>query len=135
MLLTGPTPERIALNRVTFGARDGDVLDVQRMGWSAWVEDQLHPPLGDDPTLAQYLSGQTLHIEYDAYDGPTYGWKATKEDRPLMYLGASGADLWNLADKLRFMNWAEQTRPFDELVSAIAIRNGHSRYQLREVMA
>ena len=64
MLRDRPSTEQIALNRVTFGARDVDIQSVQRTGWEAWVADQLSPPEGDDPVLAQYLKAQTLHIEY-----------------------------------------------------------------------
>ena len=66
MLPDKPTFEQIALNRVTFGARDRDIQVVQRMGWAAWVDDQLDPPAGDDPALDQYLRSRTLHIEYPA---------------------------------------------------------------------
>src|SRR4051812_14146405 len=96
MLPTQTTPERIALNRVTFGARDLDVRMVQQTGWAAWVAEQLTPPPGDDPALAQYLAAQTMHIEYAAYtnDAPAYSWPAVKEDRPLNYLSMSNAQLW-----------------------------------------
>ena len=49
--MTGASFERIALNRVTFGARDVDVALVQQNGWTQWVADQLAPPKGDDPAL------------------------------------------------------------------------------------
>jgi len=41
--LTGADRARQALNRLTFGARPGDLAAVQRMGVKAWVERQLHP--------------------------------------------------------------------------------------------
>src|SRR5689334_7540145 len=95
MLPTQPTFERLALNRVTFGARDVDVASVQQTGWAAWVEDQLSPPAGDDAQLAQYLSTQTMHIEYPAYtNGAGTTYPALKEDRPFKYLKMSGAEMW-----------------------------------------
>lgn len=45
MLLAEPSFERVALNRVTFGARDVDEAYVQSIGWDAYVEEQLTPPL------------------------------------------------------------------------------------------
>ena len=137
MLPDSPSFERIALNRTTFGARSADVTYVQQTGWAAWVDDQLNPPAGDDAALAQYLAAQILHIEYPAYTnaaGTTF--PAVKEDRPLQYLQMSGAQMWRtVATTLNGAPAAEQLRPFYELCSAVYIRNAHSRYQLREVMA
>ena len=62
MLAPEPTFERIALNRVTFGARDVDEAYVQSIGWDAYVEEQLNPPSGDDDALAAHLAAQTMHI-------------------------------------------------------------------------
>jgi uncharacterized protein (DUF1800 family) len=130
------TFERIALNRVTFGARDVDVQEAQRIGWSAWVEQQLDPPQGDEPALAQYINAQTMHIAYPAYanDAPMYSWPAVNEDRPLRYLQLTNAQLWSKSREV-FRDYHEKIRPFYELVSATYIRNAHSRYQLREFMA
>src|SRR5438309_142777 len=95
MLSSQPTFERLALNRVTFGARDLDVASVQQTGWTAWVEDQLAPPPGDDALLAQYLSTQTMYIEYPAYtNGAGVTFPAVKENRPFKYLQISGAKMW-----------------------------------------
>ena len=55
MLPSKPSWEQIALGRVTFGARDRDIDEVKRIGWRAWVEEQLAPPVGDDPALDAYL--------------------------------------------------------------------------------
>jgi uncharacterized protein (DUF1800 family) len=37
------------LNRLTFGPRPGDMARVQRMGFGAWLEEQLHPERIPDP--------------------------------------------------------------------------------------
>ena len=44
-----------ALNRLTFGPRPGDVERVQKMGLSAWIEEQLTPSRIDDSALAPHL--------------------------------------------------------------------------------
>ncbi len=136
---SGPTFERTALNRVTFGARDTDVFLARRDGWTAWVAGQLAPPAGDDPDLDHYLRTATLPIKYDAYDNDqlNYHNPATDEPaRPLRTLFASLQDTWKL---LRKIPWsvapAEYTRMMTELTSGIFIRNAHSAYQLREFMA
>jgi uncharacterized protein (DUF1800 family) len=49
------------LNRLTFGARPGDIERVQQMGLSAFIEQQLHPERIADAVLAERLAGfQTL---------------------------------------------------------------------------
>jgi hypothetical protein len=135
MLPTASSFERIALNRATFGARDLDVDAVKRSGWSAWVDEQLAAPPGDDPQLAQYLASLKMHIEYPAYsNAPYYSWPGVNEDRPLSFLKASPAELWEKTQKFPFGDYFELERPFHELCTATFIRNVHSRYQLREVM-
>jgi uncharacterized protein (DUF1800 family) len=46
-----------ALNRLTFGARPGDVEEVRRIGLAKWMERQLHPAqIAENPTLAERLT-------------------------------------------------------------------------------
>src|SRR5262245_23232801 len=44
-----------ALSRLTFGPRSGDVERVQKMGLSAWIDQQLTPSRIDDSALASHL--------------------------------------------------------------------------------
>jgi len=45
-----------ALDRLTFGARPGDVDKVQRMGIKQWIDLQLHPDkITENPILEQKL--------------------------------------------------------------------------------
>ena len=136
--MAGPSFERIALNRVTFGARNTDVALALRDGWPAWVSDQLAPPRGDDPDLDRYLRSLTVPIQYDAYDNDqlNYHNKATDEPaRPLRTLFASSQDTWKL---LRAIPWSVSSAEFGrmtmELASGIFIRNAHSKYQVREFL-
>src|SRR5690349_17608478 len=112
MLPDRPSPERIALNRTTFGARTVDVQTVQRLGGiNAWLDDQLNPPAGDDDALAQYLKQQTLNIQYDAYDAMGFKWPAVSEKRPLQWLDKSGERIWTAgANELWKMAGPEQLR-------------------------
>ena len=128
---------RIALNRVTFGARDTDVALAQSMGWTAWVEDQLAPPADNDAAMTSHLNKQVMHIEYAASNpAQTTGtWAAINEDRGLNYLYAATPILWNVATKAGVsISFNERTRIRQELAAATWIRNTHSRYQLREFM-
>ena len=45
-----------ALNRLTFGARPGDVEQVKQMGLEKWIETQLHPEqIAENPLLDSKL--------------------------------------------------------------------------------
>ena len=137
MLPTTVNPIRTALNRVTFGARDTDVAITQSTGWTFWVEDQLNPSNGDDPALATHLARQTMRISYNApAENDTRGlWQATDEMRPLNYLNFNTPALWNVTRNAgTTFSGSERTRIRQELAAATWIRNGHSRYQLREFM-
>ncbi len=125
------------MNRVTFGARDLDVANVTANGWTAWVEDQLRPPAGDDPDLDRYLKSFTVHIQYDSFDDnlTNYHWKGVNEDRPLSYLTASLEKIWKTTRQIPWtVSFEEAGRMEMEFISSVYIRNAHSRYQLREFM-
>lgn len=141
MLPEKPDALRIALNRVTFGARDTDVANVQAMGWPAWVADQLAPSVGDDPALDAHIKAQRLRIQYPAATPGVNGmnaqanWPAVDELRPLNYIGADIPTLWSVARYAGVtVPFQERQRIRQEIAAATWIRNTHSRYQLREFM-
>jgi uncharacterized protein (DUF1800 family) len=132
-----PSANRIALNRVTFGARDLDEMNVTFNGWQGWVESQLSPPPGDDSDLASHLASQVMRINYAAGspERPRETWAAVDELRPLNYLNLTPAELWDIHRNAGgSISSAERTRVRQELLTATWIRNAHSRYQLREFM-
>src|SRR5215472_5443204 len=45
-----------ALNRLTFGARPGDVAAIRAMGLDRWIEEQLNPESIDDSALEARLA-------------------------------------------------------------------------------
>jgi uncharacterized protein (DUF1800 family) len=60
------------LNRVTYGPRPGEVERVARMGWDAFLDQQLHPEQIDDSALdARLAQFETLKLSsaelFDAY--------------------------------------------------------------------
>ncbi len=53
-----------AANRLTFGARPGDVQRIAQIGVDKWIEQQLHPEKIDDRALDQRLAGlSTLRMD------------------------------------------------------------------------
>jgi uncharacterized protein (DUF1800 family) len=135
MLAAEPSFERIALNRVTFGARDVDEAYVQSIGWEAYVEEQLNAPVEDDDALAAHLAAQTMRITYRGQDTPQGGWEDVDEDRPLAYLNADTETLFNLAKEAgQTVSFAELSRIQQELTAASWIRAVHADHQIREFM-
>lgn len=135
MLPAQPSFERLALNRATFGARAADEAYVQQIGWEAWVADQLTPPPGDDPAVADLIANATLNIKYSAKDNKHGGWEALNEDRPLSALNAAPLDLWNIyKQQNKTLPGKEVSRIAEEVVVATWMRAAHSAYQVREVM-
>lgn len=136
MLPSQQSFERKALNRVTFGARDLEEKYAQSIGWAAWVNEQLAAPAGDDPDLAAFIATQTMHIEYAAAaDNSNGNWPAVKEERPLVALNFSTADLWALyAGNGTAVPSTEIFRVRQELAAATWIRNSQAKFQLREFM-
>ncbi|MFI5229983.1 MAG: DUF1800 domain-containing protein [Gemmatimonadales bacterium] len=53
--LTGIDRARQAANRLTFGARPGEVEAIQRMGVDRWIDRQLHPESIPDPAADSVL--------------------------------------------------------------------------------
>ncbi len=52
-----------ALNRLTFGARPGDLEQVQSMGLDKWIDQQLHPEkINDDALQARLADFNTLRM-------------------------------------------------------------------------
>lgn len=138
MLPAEPSVERRRLNRATFGAREAEVERVTDIGWPAWVAEQLDPPPGDEAELAQHIATRSMHIRYAVQlpAGNSPGWPAVDERRALKYLGADIADVWAMVGKTEIsIAPNERARIQQELNAATWMRNTHSRFQVREVLA
>ena len=138
MLLSKPDPIRVALNRITFGARTSDVDYANSIGWSTWVTEQLNSVENNDPALGAHLMRQTMLIRYGApAANDTRGtWTAVDEMRPLNYIYADTPTLWKITRNAGgSVSFSERTRIRQELAAATWIRNAHGRYQIREFMA
>ncbi|MDR3518898.1 MAG: DUF1800 domain-containing protein [Azospirillaceae bacterium] len=130
MTITAPPLPVIAMNRLAFGPRPGDVDALARRGLASWVDEQLRPEEAADRDCRARLDAAKLRIRY----GASPDWGLTDELRPLSMLDAPTASLWHLADNKQKMAGPERQRPRSEVAAATLIRAVHSHWQLREVL-
>jgi uncharacterized protein (DUF1800 family) len=127
--LAPPDPVWALLHRAGFGPRPGDVERVREMGVASYIEEQLHPPSGDDGECLKRLRAMTMPIEYEAETGK---WPAVKENRPLSLLNKPLDVLWQLTKENT--PYGEWYRCIEEVRAAAVVRAVYSRWQLREVL-
>jgi len=115
-----PALEVIALNRMAYGPRPGDIERVRTMGFNAYVEEQLAPAAIDDSDCDSRLAAVRLRL--------------LDQLLPLAALSKPIAELWYLTDYNTLLDDAERKRPFHEVRVATWIRAVYSRRQLQEVL-
>ncbi len=128
-----PGLEEMAMHRIAFGPRPGDVERVKEMGLENYLHEQFHPNDADDQECTQRLADATLLINYGPQKVGKYQHPAVHEYRPLNTLNQSTADLWKLMTTPGLPQ-PELYRPVDEVIAAKIIRGVYSKWQLREVM-
>ena len=126
-----PSREVIALNRMGFGPRAGDVARVRAMGLAAYIEEQLQPQALDDAACNGQLAAARLRISY----GASTGYPARNEAAPLTLLDAPISTLWARARYDVSVSWQERMRPWEEVRMATWLRAVYSKRQLLEVLA
>jgi uncharacterized protein (DUF1800 family) len=127
-------PNRLYLNRLTFGANADSLAEIADLGPAQWLDRQLAMP-ASDPDLDARLQSARLRIAYEAEsDENGNSWPALDELRPLAALAADPADLVRLVDWGLGMSYLERIRPASEVLAAALIRTVHAPAQLREVM-
>lgn len=130
-----PLPiELVALNKMAYGHRPGDIGRVRNMGLANYVEEQLNPSDDDDSECNSRLQTATLAIEYAAAGEGKDRYEAVKEDRTLRTLNQSYEELWPLVDGKKTFDYQETIRPTEEVRVATWIRALYSKWQLREIM-
>jgi uncharacterized protein (DUF1800 family) len=102
------------------------------------VAEQLAPPPGDDPDLAVHVGQLAMRIKY--LGQPPYGnipgWAPLDQTRPLTYLQADSAALWDIARRSDVsLAPNERYRIQQELDAVTWVRNVHAQYQVREFLA
>ncbi len=113
-----PTPEIIALNRMGFGPRPGDLAALLALGanseerLNAYIDQQLNPAAIDDSDCDARIAAQGFTT-----------------------LGKSLTQLWKDHTIKEGIDWNERIRPANETVQATFLRAIYSKRQLVEVLA
>src|SRR4051794_905107 len=130
---------RRALDRATFGAGPALLDEVRKLGWEAWIDEQLAPEEKHDEDLDRRLKKLKLLIEYEME--PAAGGKMmmgksgkdrVKEMRPLKFLDCPIEKVFPLCRDEK-MAYAEKQRPMDELQMSTILGAVTSRWQVREM--
>ncbi len=125
--------EVIALNRMGYGPRPGDIDAFRQLGDSpearltAYVDQQLNPDDASDTVCQEKLATTKLRLSYRQADNTLY-----VEDRLLTALNKSLPELWALPSNTPVAN--EHYRPTEEVRAATWLRAVYSKWQLREVL-
>ena len=106
---TPPSFAMIALNRMAYGPRPGDVQRVRTMGLPAYIEEQLAPATIDDSACDQRFAARNYKT-----------------------LSLSRGELWTGYHKLPA--WNDRLLPWREVRDATWVRAVYSKRQLQEVI-
>ena len=127
-----PSEAVIALHRMGYGPRPGDIAVVQAMGVPAYIEQQLHPDTIDDSACDARIAAARMRIRYPA--DPNGNYPAVDELRPFSSLTKQTPDLWKLWSPSAPRHWLERERPREEVQAATWLRAIYSKRQLKEVL-
>jgi uncharacterized protein (DUF1800 family) len=141
---TLPSYAIIALNRMGYGPRPGDVDAFAALGATpdarlqAYVDQQLNPDAINDSECDAKLAAARLKIKYDAKTDdpdPAKNYPARNEAATLGTLDQTIGDLWPRARSIQpYIPYQERIRPFEEVRVAAWIRAVHSKRQMKEVL-
>lgn len=147
--LADTDPAVLALHRVAFGPRPGEVERVRAMGVNAFIEQQLAPELIPDPTVEQMLTafpsltmsipeltkyyeapfmGMKAGMQANSAGGSATGFTGMFDDDPQAMLQKAPAGT-PAADPT-----TSRSQSVLELVQAVILRHAYSERQLFEIM-
>jgi uncharacterized protein (DUF1800 family) len=133
-----PSPAAIALHRMAYGPRPGEIDAVTQQGLQAYVDQQLSPAAIADADCDRRLREARLRIRYGADSNGQY--PAADKMIGLDTINSTASDdeltaqLWPLTNFQASMDWQERMRPFNEVRIATWIRATYSKRQLLEVV-
>lgn len=143
------------LDRITFGARPGDVERVKKLGWEKFLDEQLHPERISDTAVEQKLKGiESIHLSNaelaNYYPPPQVIQKALKSKGMELSDFAGGANAptgqteqeqsanqakrREIQKMLKDMGYKQPQQVALELQQAKILRAVYSERQLQEVM-
>ncbi len=143
------------LDRITFGARPGDVERVMKMGWEKFLDEQFHPERIADTAIEQKLKGiESIHLSNaelaNYYPPPQVIQQALKSKGMEALDFASGANAptgqteqdqkanqakrREIQKTLKEMGYKQPQQVALELQQAKILRAVYSERQLQEVM-
>ena len=143
------------LDRITFGARPGDVERVTKLGWEKFLDEQLHPERISDTAVEQKLKGiESIHLSNaelaNYYPPPQVIQQALKSkgiEPPDFANGANAptgqteqeqaanqAKRREIQKMLKDMGYKQPQQVALELQQAKILRAVYSERQLQEVM-
>ena len=123
-----------SLNRLTFGARPGDVQKVRAIGLDKWIDQQLQPERIDDSSLEQFLSHYS--ILHEDQNQLLQNYAVAQRDRRLVKRAAGDTtQSVSREDSMAFQSIALKRRAVGgQLQSSRVARAVISNRQLDEVM-
>lgn len=125
-----PSPVAVALSRMAWGPRPGDVQAVTSMGLDQYIEQQLNPAAIDDSACDARIAATRQRIKY----GAGTGYPASDTLQPLALLSQTTAQLWSRSQYNIPQDWQERMRPWNEVRIAMWLRAMYSKRQLQEVL-
>src|SRR5947207_10896078 len=126
-----------ALNRLTFGAKPGDVQKVRAIGLDSWIDQQLHPEKISDDAMNSFISRYTA-LNQDQndllrqYAQQQQERRQVKRDRADTTMAMSADDAARMQQLRQQQNSRRQA--VTQLQSSRAARPVGSERQLQEVM-
>src|SRR5256714_9612764 len=127
-----------ALNRLTFGARAGDVARVREIGLDKWIDLQLHPDKIDDDVMSSFVATKYGALNQDQnnllrqYVMQQQQLRQVKRDRADSTKGLTAADSAIIMQRRQMENGRPQV--ITQLQSSRVARAVGSERQLQEVM-
>jgi len=126
-----------ALNRLTFGARPGDVVKVRAIGLDKWIDEQLHPEKINDDAMNAFLSRYSA-LNADQNDLLKQYAQQQRERREIKRDRADTSNAMTadeIAERRRAQQLGNSRRQVvTQLQSSRAARAVASERQLQEVM-
>ena len=124
-----------ALNRLTFGARPGDVQKVRAMGLDKWIDQQLHPEKIDDSSLDQFMAHYNILHQDQNQLLQEYAIAQRERRQVKRAAGDTTQNMVSRADSMAFQQIGLKRRQVGgQLQSSRVARAVISNRQLDEVM-